>query len=438
MAPCAPRGLGLCPLSLWERVGVRGLRRLPTGPLGSHHAAPGPPHAAPAKSRACSAAEPRASARGNSRPDHPRILFVSHVGEMGGAEHSLLTLVRGLAAGPYEVHVALPAVGGPLSLELMRTPGVTQHPVPQLGPLRRRLLSWLRWFSGKRALRALVEELRPDIVHANTDIAMIFASGVRAEAGPRVIWHIRDMRRLGRLGALLTECCDARVAVSSAVAERYGLDLAGRDRVIPNGIDLARFASGEGRREVRAELGIPESAIVCLAIGQDVPWKRLDDFAALSGDGYHRVLVTYPAPGSGARDACRPRPGVHVLPYREDIERLFAAADVYVHPAEAEAFGRTVVEALAAGLPVIAADDAGPAEIVEHEVNGLLVPAHDVTALEAAVRRLVGDAELRRRLGAAARERAKAFSAEAHVAQVEGLYTELLLRRGATAHEDRD
>ncbi len=367
-----------------------------------------------------------------------RILFVSHVSQVGGAEHSLLTLLRGLVAtGAYELHAALPESDGALGTALRELGGVTLHPIPELGVLRRGLSSIARLFRGRRALARFARDLAPDLVHANTDVAMLFASGIRrGSGGPRIVWHIRDMRRLGRLGRYLRARSDARVAVSNAVAVRYGLDPSSEDRVIPNGIDLARFRPATGRAETRAELGLAPDAIVCLSIGQDVPWKRLADFRALSGEGYDRVLVTYPAPGMRTAPPLPPLPlacsgeggRVTVLPYRADIERVYRAADIYVHPAVGEAFGRTVVEALASGLPVVAADDAGPAEIVERDRCGLLVSPGDVASLEHAVRRLAGDPDLRTALGRAARSRAAEFSAEAHVARVEALYAALLRR----------
>jgi glycosyltransferase involved in cell wall biosynthesis len=348
---------------------------------------------------------------------------VSHVGALGGAEHSLLTLVTRLDPRAWEVHLALPDCDSALGKALVGARSVALHAVPELGVLRRDFPSVRRLLAGRRALRALVSRLEPDILHANSDIAMLYASACR---GTRVVWHIRDMRRLGLVGGYLRSRSDARIAVSQSVATRYGLTLGPRDRVVANGIDLERFRPGRDRAEPRAELGIAADAIVCLAVGQDAPWKRLDDFVGLSGRGYTRVIVSYPPPGGAPPVERRSSEGLIALPYRDRIEDLYSLSDIYVHPARGEAFGRTVVEALASGLPVVCAAEGGPAEIVEHGVSGLHVAPGDTRALEDAVRRLVEDPELRARLALGARERARLYSAERHVEGIARVYVELL------------
>jgi glycosyltransferase involved in cell wall biosynthesis len=96
-----------------------------------------------------------------------------------------------------------------------------------------------------------------------------------------------------------------------------------------------------------------------------------------------------------------------------------------------EPFGQVVVEAMAAGLPVVAAAAGGPAEVVTDGVDGILVPPGDVDRLAAALRRLAGDADLRDRLGQAGRVRAAAFRPEAVAASVMELYRAVLAQRPA-------
>src|SRR4029079_17908785 len=83
-----------------------------------------------------------------------------------------------------------------------------------------------------------------------------------------------------------------------------------------------------------------------------------------------------------------------------------------------EGFGLTVVEGMAAGLPVVAPDAGGPAEIIRHDVDGLLVPPGDTVALADALRRLAADPATRRRLGDAARSRAGDFTPEHSAARL--------------------
>lgn len=120
---------------------------------------------------------------------------------------------------------------------------------------------------------------------------------------------------------------------------------------------------------------------------------------------------------------------VRVLPTlpREEIFRLYREADVFTLPTWREGFPNVVIEAMAAGLPVVATPVGAIAEIVEEGRSGLLVPARDAGALEAALRRLIDDATLRRSLGLAARARVESiFAFDAVIARLEAVYDELL------------
>jgi glycosyltransferase involved in cell wall biosynthesis len=109
--------------------------------------------------------------------------------------------------------------------------------------------------------------------------------------------------------------------------------------------------------------------------------------------------------------------------FRDDVQDELAQLDVLVHASVLpEPFGQVVVEGMAAGLPVVAADAGGPAEILESGVTGILVPAGDTAALADALRRLAEDGELRLRLGEAARLRAMAFAPERIAPQVLEIY----------------
>jgi len=365
-----------------------------------------------------------------------RVLYVNHVAEMSGAEHSLLTLVGALDRGRIEPHAAMPRVEGPLGQALDRA-GVTVHGVRQLGLLRKRDPTGpIRAHEGAAALLRLCLSVRPDIVHANSQTAMVYAAGLWRSGPWRIVWHMRDLPRMGALrralAGWLRRRSHARIAVSHAVAERYGVTPGTRDRVIPNGVDLSRFRPGAPDGGLRAELGVPPDQPLALCIGQWVGWKRLGDFTGLPGGEYERLLVTYPPPGTRTQTRVGPRSGLHVLGYCTDVERVYAAADLLVHPAVGEAFGRTVGEALACGLPVVAYDHGGPAELVAHEVSGLLVPTGDTQALAAAVRRVALEPELRAELAKGAVAARDGLSSEAHAAAVQALYDELMSGGGPT------
>ena len=118
---------------------------------------------------------------------------------------------------------------------------------------------------------------------------------------------------------------------------------------------------------------------------------------------------------------------VTFLGFVDDVASVLRGSDCLVHASVIpEPFGQVVVEGMAAGLPVIASDAGGPAEVITDGVDGLLCPPGDVEALASLLRRVAGDRELRVRLGAAGLVRAADFTPDAVAAQVRAVYDEVL------------
>jgi glycosyltransferase involved in cell wall biosynthesis len=128
---------------------------------------------------------------------------------------------------------------------------------------------------------------------------------------------------------------------------------------------------------------------------------------------------------------------VRFLGERSDVPTIMSALDALLVPSHDEPFGRVVVEAMAAGTPVIASASAGPAEIVEHGVSGLLAPADDVHAWSKAVERLVTDERAYRELVDRGRVRSADFSISAHAQRVLAVYRTLLSLPGSRSHGRR-
>ena len=119
------------------------------------------------------------------------------------------------------------------------------------------------------------------------------------------------------------------------------------------------------------------------------------------------------------------------LGHRADVPALLAASDAFVLPSLFEGTPLSLLEAMAAGKPVVASAIPGNDELIVNDENGLLVPARDTDALAQALRRIVADPELRARLGAAARRRAEsAHSARSSTQRVVEVYDALLAKRG--------
>jgi phosphatidylinositol alpha-mannosyltransferase len=215
-----------------------------------------------------------------------------------------------------------------------------------------------------------------------------------------------------------------RVAVSERAAEVARARLGGSFEIVPNGVDVERFAGatpadlGPGRKvlfvgRLHARKGFPVAvgAFGRLAAGRD------DLRLVVVGDGSDRSALDRLE--TGVRDRITM---LGALP-NEALPPVHAACDVMLAPnTGGESFGVVLVEAMASGLPVVATAIPGFDEVVTDGVDGLLVPPRDAGAAATAVGRVLDDEELARRLSAAGRERARAFSWDVVVPALEALY----------------
>jgi glycosyltransferase involved in cell wall biosynthesis len=233
------------------------------------------------------------------------------------------------------------------------------------------------------------------------------------------------VRAHGRLAYWAYMRVDQFIAISSRMADSLAAAGVAPSRVLrgSNGLDLQRFrpAAANERAALRKELGLPIGGPLVLFVGffsaDKGPrvlfdaWRRVADRGASClvyvGATRSRYYEVDPALASAIRDAAH-RDGladrVAFVEETRTIERYYRAADIFVFPSRREAFGMVLVEAMASGLPCIAGRIPGVTdEIVQDGESGLLVEPRDVAGLAEALGRLLGDLELARRLGAAAR-----------------------------------
>jgi glycosyltransferase involved in cell wall biosynthesis len=252
-----------------------------------------------------------------------------------------------------------------------------------------------------------------------------------------VVWHLREIVPAGArrrwLAARLARDATRIVAVSEAVAQWVRDEgLADRLEVVPNGVEPRGPARDRGG--ARRALGLPERGVLCGLFGQLVPHKGVLDFveaarSALGRAPEARFVIAGPGPEAYRRLVERAvrATGVaerfHLLPEQPDSEALLAASDlVCLATRTPDPFPRAVLEAMAAGLPVVAYDSGGTREMVIDGVTGLLVPANDVAALGQALVRLATDAAAREAMGRASLERVRRqFSLERHVDRMEAV-----------------
>src|SRR6266540_3307162 len=239
------------------------------------------------------------------------------------------------------------------------------------------------WPSTLRAVGAALAEFEPELVHVHEPFApsVSLAAVLRSKAPVVATFHayaersrLRDvaapaLRRVWRR-------LDVRIAVSEAAASFAGRGMGDGMVMVPNGVDVGLF------RDARPAGGLPE--------------------------GRRRVAMLGHVP-------------------HDDLPAYSAACEVFVGPARGgESFGIVLVEAMAAGLPVVASDIPGYREGVRDGEDGPLVPPSDPVALAAAVRTVLDDPTLAARLVRAGRARAEEFSWDTVVARLEALYEQVV------------
>lgn len=207
--------------------------------------------------------------------------------------------------------------------------------------------------------------------------------------------------------------------------------------VIVNGIDTARFGQPSSG-DLRSVFGISADEFVVGTVGNPGPAKGLDllvEVAALlksRASGFRFIVAGDLSDGRGAdivglRDTRGLRDDVIFTGFRSDVEMVLGALDLFVLPSRSEGFSLALIEAMAAGLPVVATRCGGPEGIIDHGDTGLLVENGSAHAIAAAIESLRGQPEVRRRMGQAAQAVVRQrYTREAQVLAYESLYEECL------------
>lgn len=370
----------------------------------------------------------------------PRILYIVTRAERGGAQTHVLDLASALRQ-EFEVAVATGEEG--FLTEACREREIPLYVLPhlqrQVMPVRDALALW--------EIRKLIRRIQPDLIHAHTFKAGFLGRLAGRMLGIPSIYTIHawlyGTPAVSRLcSALSGPCeraaahwCESIVAVSHAgarVLRKHKIGSASKLVTIHNGIpdapERARISAGHPPVITMVSRFIEgkDHELLLRAFASAGQGSRL----CLIGDGPKRASIENLARELGIQDR------VDFMGDRSDVPSLLAASDVFVLASKSEMLPISILEAMRAGLPVIASDVGGVSEAVVHGETGLLVPSGSASALAEALTQLTGNLALRSQMGRAARQRfTEQFLSLRMDEGTRSLYWKVLLRSGAYSRE---
>lgn len=362
---------------------------------------------------------------------------------IGGTERQVTNLALRIDSSRFDLHLGCLRNAGELlqEIEPLRVP----KPVFEIGSLYGLKTAW-------QALRFAyyVRKNRIQIVNSYGFYPNVFAVvAARFGGADVVIASIRDrgdiltpaQRRFQKIVCRLADCVLVNAEAIRETLIAQGYDPA-KIVVIRNGIVLSRYQSAAQGERIRRELGVPAEAPIIimfsrlnrmkgaeyfLEAAEIVAQRRPDARYLIVGDGANRRDLEERAAASGVKERAI------FTGFRTDVPDLLAESAISVLPSLSEGLSNSLLEAMAAGIPVIATRVGGNPEIIEDGVSGLLAPPRDAKALADAMIALLEDPTRAQHMGEAGLRRvAELFSVERSVAEVENLYRKLVGDEGRT------
>ncbi|MEA3638959.1 MAG: glycosyltransferase [Lamprobacter sp.] len=357
-----------------------------------------------------------------------RLLHVEGGAHLYGGALQLLYLLEGLAARGIDNHLACRR-GCELATRAASFAQV--HEMPMGGDLDLLMIG---------RLYHLIRQTRPDLVHLHSRIGADLMGGIAARLAGVPVLHTRrvDNPEPRLLVATKYRLHDRVIAISAGI-ERVllaeGLPAA-KLRLVRSAVPAARFARPCQTGLIRERLGLPEDALLLGVVAQLIARKGhlilLRALPALLAE-HPRLQVVFFGQGPLAGllkqqiNATGLSGRVHLVGFRDDLAELLPCLTLLVHPALMEGLGVSLLQAAAAGVPIVASRVGGIPEAVEDAVTGILLPAGDSLALKQALRALLNDPGRAARLGQAGAERVRRdFSIDAMVEGNLEIYQELL------------
>ena len=411
-----------------------------------------------------------------------RLLYLDTAPTVGGSVVSLYELLKGLDSESYEPLVVSYAPHAfvdrfrALGVEVIEWPmyGAADHRPGWIGGARgsslirglRRSAKGEATYHGvgfglyllrrvwprARAIARIIREKHIALTHTNIRLGHDREGVLAARlAAVPCVCHVRDFEQLTGFDRWLAGGVASFLYISQAVQRSHmasGVPCE-KGRVVYNGLDLAAFDAGMDAARGRKGLGLSNDDPTVGVVGRLESWKGQEVFlramaqVRVAVPQARGIVVGDPVPYEpGYRDrllSLRQELGlsdcVAFHDFRPDVPALMSAIDVLVLPSTSpEPFGRVLIEAMAAGKPVVATDAGATGEVIDNGEQGLLVPANDAQAMGDAVTRLLLDPCLAKAMGQKGRHRVEArFTARHYVDGVQAVYREVLARGSTNA-----
>lgn len=377
------------------------------------------------------------------------ILFVTLSLDVGGAERQIALVTSELVRRGWPVAIYCFNREGPLA-ETVRAGGVEliAPPVAARGRSSARALRGALSMLGAMQLYTLLRRRRWPIAHFFLTEAYLFGAPIARLAGVPIRIMSRREITLARDSVARARALEARLHPQMTAILGNSREVV-RDLcqegcstaqlgLIYNGVDPAAAAPPSARHEVRRELGITDDEIVAVMVANLIGYKGHADLieavSRLPGPQRRQLRLLLVGRDDGERARLEQQVAeagiadrISFLGLRRDVPRILRAADIGVHASHTEGFANAILEEMAAGLPMLVTDVGGNPDAVLDGAQGFVVPARAPGALSVGLSRLIADAGLRQRFGAASRQRvASQFTLATCVDHYEALYRGLL------------
>ncbi|MBI3649764.1 MAG: glycosyltransferase [Acidobacteria bacterium] len=370
----------------------------------------------------------RALVQSDTTVEAIRVMQVTWGLVAGGAEMYALTIAANLDARKYQTLLCAIDKGGALE------PEIEQQRIPYFVMHRRSGLDVKLFWRMYR----LFKEQRVDVVHTHHFNQLLYSFLGAKLAGARIIHmeHSVEFLKRKRLAIalnFLSRCCDKVLAIGSdgarALKELAGIPAA-KVEIIRAGVDRKNY--GEAKSAARAALGFNDAEKIVVIVARLFPEKNhqllLEAFAEVVGRATKaRLLIV----GEGVEDAniraainrLNLTECVTMLGVRRDVARLLAASDVFALASDREGLPIAVLEAMAAGMPVVATAVGDLPMVVKDKETGRIVPAKDAKALAAALLEILNDEKKAIKMGENALQAVEEYSLQTMIAKLARLYS---------------